>query len=415
VFWYVEGHDVILDRKQDPLGLDGFWPCPEPLVANLTTTKFIPRPDFVLAQDLYDEIDSVSARITLLERAIAVRGVYDETSEEVKRVLSEAIQNEMIPMKNFSLFKEKGGFKGVIDFLPLEMIVGALTSLREYRVELQSLLYQVTGMSDIMRGQATSSGTTATEQAIKAKFASMRVQALQDEFARFASDLQKLKAEVISKHYDPETILEASNAQYMMGDDPQIALQAVGLVKSKFYEYRVEVKPEAISLQDMAAVKQERGEFLMSVATFLQSAAPILQAAPWATQGLLGILQWSMAGFRGGSSVEGVLDQMVLQAKQAQQQALVAPPPPDPQMEIAKVKAAAEQQKAQMDIVGKQVDLQSHVLKARTDAASALHQHALDREKLGMEAQQAQREHEMTLQQMEAKMRADAAKPEAKP
>jgi hypothetical protein len=84
-------------------------------------------------------------------------------------------------------------------------------------------------------------------------------------------------------------------------------------------------------------------------------------------------------------------------------------------MEIAKVKAAAEQQKAQMDIVGKQVDLQSHVLKARTDAASALHQHALDREKLGMEAQQAQREHEMTLQQMEAKMRADAAKPEAKP
>jgi hypothetical protein len=321
----------------------------------------------------------------------------------------------MIPMKNFSLFKEKGGFKGVIDFLPLEMIVGALTALREYRVELQSLLYQVTGMSDIMRGQATKGDTTATEQAIKAKFASMRVQALQDEFARFASDLQKLKAEVISKHYDPETILEASNAQYMMGDDPQIAQQAVGLVKSKFYEYRVEVKPEAISLQDMAAVKQERGEFLMSVATFLQSAAPILQAAPWATQGLLGILQWSMAGFRGGSSVEGVLDQMVLQAKQAQQQALMAPPPPDPQMEIAKVKAAAEQQKAQMDIVGKQVDLQSHVLKARTDAASALHQHALDREKLGMEAQQAQQDHEMTMQQMEAKMRADAAKPEAKP
>jgi hypothetical protein len=216
---------------------------------------------------------------------------------------------------------------------------------------------------------------------------------------------------VISKHYDARTILEASNAQYMMGNDPQIAMQAVGLIKSKFYEYRVEVKPEAISLQDMAAVKQERGEFLMSIATFLQSATPILQAAPWATQGLLGMLQWAMAGFRGGSTIEGVLDQMVIQANQAQQQAMMAPPPPNPQLEVAQTKAQAEQQKAQMDIVGKQVDLQGHIMKARTDAVLAAHQHGLDAARLAMEAKQAEKDHEMTMQQMEAKMRADAMKP----
>ena len=415
VFWWVDGHYEILDRKPDPLGLEGFWPCPEPLVANLTTTKFIPRADFVLAQDVYDEIDSVSTRITLLERAIAVRGVYDKNSDEVKRVLSEAIQNEMIPMDNFSLFKERGGFKGVIDFLPLDMIVGALDMLRQYRSELEALLFQVTGMSDIMRGQATGNGTTATEQAIKAKFASMRVQALQDEFARFASDLQRLKAEVISKLYSPETILQASNSQNMTANDAQIAMEAVGLLKSKFYEYRVEVKPEAISLQDMAAVKQERSEFLMAIATFLQSAAPIIQAAPWATQGLLGMLQWAMAGFRGGSTVEGVLDQMVIQAKQDQMQKQMVPPPPDPQLQIAQVKAGAEQQKAQMDIAGKMVDLKANIAKTQAGMVQAAHKHRLEVAKTAMEGAQAERDHEMTMQQMEAKMRADAAKPEAKP
>ena len=46
-----------------------------------------------------------------------------------------------------------------------------------------------------MRGQS-SQQTTATEQAIKARFASVRVQSLQDEFARFCSDTQKIKAEM---------------------------------------------------------------------------------------------------------------------------------------------------------------------------------------------------------------------------
>ena len=78
-----------------------------------------------------------------------------------------------------------------------------------FLAELMNLLFQVTGMSDIMRGQSTA-GATATEQALKAKFASTRVQEFQNEFARFASDTQRIKAEIISKHFDPQTIAERS-------------------------------------------------------------------------------------------------------------------------------------------------------------------------------------------------------------
>lgn len=388
VFWWVSGAPGVLEVQDDPLELAGFWPFPRPMAANTTTAKWMPTPDFTLAQDLYDEIDSVSTRITLLERAVAVRGVYDQTSTEVKRILSEAVSNDMIPAENFALFKDKGGLAGVVDWLPLEMVVGALDKLREYRGELITLLYQVTGMSDIMRGQS-SGATTATEQAIKAKFASVRVQSFQDEFARFASDTQKIKAEVISKFFDPQTIAERANVQGMIGVDPGVAQQAISLVKSRLMAYRVEVKPEQVAMADYAAIKEERSAFLMAVATFLQSSAPLMQAAPWSGPYLLQMLQWAMAGFRDGASVEGVLDQMVLTA----QRALAAPPPPpqpDPAMQTAMVKAQAEQ------------------FKAKADVQQTILDHQVKKAELGMQMQKAQMDHSMTMQRAEVKMREDA-------
>lgn len=402
VYWWVKGYPQILDVKDDPLGLDGFFPCPRPLIANVTTTKFIPRADYVLAQDLYDEIDLVSTRITLLERAIAVRGVYDKASPEIRRVLSEAAQNDLIPVDGFEAFKEKGGLAGVVDWLPLEPIVGALQVLRDYRTELMQLLFQVTGMSDIMRGQSTA-GATATEQSIKAKFASVRVQRLQNDFARFASDVQAIKAEIISKHFDPQTIVDRSNIQYMMGADVQTAQEAIRLIKSDFYQYRIEVKPESVSMADMAAIKQERSEFLMAISQFFQSSLPVGQAAPWTMPYLLQMLQWVIAGFRGGSTIEGVMDQMVLAANQAAQQAAQQPPQPDPEMVKMQAQMQMEQQKGQIDIVGKMADLKFKGQSAMMDLQKK-------RMELALKAKEASLDHEVNVRKMEGEIQRDAIK-----
>jgi hypothetical protein len=380
VFWWVEGCPYTLDDKEDTLELEGFWPIPRPMFANLTTKKLIPTPDFTLAQDLYDEVDYVSTRITLLERAIAARGVYDKNSDEIKRLLNEAMENDLIPVDGFAMFKEKGGLANVVDWLPLEAFVNALQVLRDYRTELMSLLFQVTGMSDIMRGQA-SSGATATEQALKAKFASTRVQEFQNEFARFASDTQRIKAEIISKHFDPETIAQRSNVQYMTGTDPQLAVQAIQMIKSDIVQYRVEVKPESVAMADMAAVKQERSEFLLAVAQFLQSSAPITQGAPMMAPFLLQMLQWAIAGFRGGATIEGVLDQMVTQAQQAVMQAANQPPPPDPEVEKAKMEMAISQQQAQMDMQIKQVELKMREQEIQMDLMAKAFQLKIDQQK----------------------------------
>jgi ABC-type amino acid transport substrate-binding protein len=48
----------------------------------------------------------------------------------------------------------------------------------------------------------------------------------------------------------------------MPGMTPDLAQAAVQMIKDDIDQYRVAVKPEAISMQDYAAIKQERSEIL---------------------------------------------------------------------------------------------------------------------------------------------------------
>jgi hypothetical protein len=358
VYWYVEGYPNILDVKDDPLGLGGFFPCPRPMLANLTTSELMPRPDFVLAQDLYDEVDLVRTRITLLERAIRVTGVYDKANGSVRRLLEESGENELYPVDNWAMFAEKGGLRGSVDYLPLEQIVAALTSLRDYSSELMDLLYQVTGMADIMRGQATVAGSSATEQAIKAKFGSVRVQAMQDDFARFASEALSLKAEIISRHFDVATIIKGANIQ-RTSPDAALMAPALELIKSEDMPFRVEVKPEAVSLTDFGALKSERMELLMGLSSFMQATAPLAQSMPSATPFLLRMLQWAIAGFKGSSEIEGVMDGAISQAEKAAQQPQQAVQP-DPRM-------LTQQMKGQQDLAKVNAELQADLMRTQAE------------------------------------------------
>jgi len=346
VRWLCEGYAEILDTKPDTLKLAGFFPCPRPLLANVTTTALIPLPDYVIAQDQYRELDEVTTRISALQEAVQVRGIYDEGSEAIGQLVT-GTGTQLIPVKNWALHAEKGGAKGQIDWMPLDMIVSTLRELEAYRDGLIAQLYQVTGLSDIVRGQAQA-GATATEQSIKAKFASVRLQALQDEVSRFASDAQRIRAEIVVAQFDDQTILDRAN--YAGGNDQQLVPQALQLLREKFAGYRIEIKPENINLADMATLKNERMEFLT---TLLQGAEAMTKVPPPMALALAETMQWALASFKGSSQIEGTFDRMVTEMQQAAQ-APKGPPRPDPKMQAQMAKAQGDQQKiaakAQADI-----------------------------------------------------------------
>jgi hypothetical protein len=355
VIWFSSGCDLLLDVKDDTLTLEQFFPCPPFLIANATTALYRPTPDFVLAQDLYNSIDELQTRIAKITEAVKVVGVYDSSAEGVQRMLKEGVENDLIPVDDWALFAESGGLKGKIDWLPLQDVAATLGNLQQLRDEQIRLLQQITGMSDVMQGQLNSPYEGVGQSQIKAQFGSVRVQALQDQFAQFASDLLQLKLEVISKHFDPETIAHHSTMQY--SEDAAFLQPAIELLKQPLEaNIRIKVRPETVAMVDYARLKVERTEFLTAMATFLQSASPMLEREPDSMPYLLKMLQWTMAGFKGSQEIEGVLDQAIAASMQKIQQQQGQPQQPDPEqikqqgeMEKIQAKAQADQQMRQID------------------------------------------------------------------
>jgi len=349
VFWWSKGFERILDKKKDPLKLYGFWPVPEPMLANCVSNLLLPQPDFAIAQDLYNEIDELETRIGIITTAVRVVGVYDEANDGVKRMLEEGFENDLIPMKNWAQFAEKGGMDGQVDWLPIQDIVQALEKLVQQRSDAMALLYEVTGMSDIIRGASGPARESATAAEGKKTFASIRIQALQEDFARFASDLMTLKAEIICKHFEPKTILKDSNIQRTPdGQDQELVQSAMALLKEpEEAAWRIEVRPESVAMVDYDKMRQERGEFITSVSTFMQSAAPLVQMDPNATPTLVELLKWAVAGFKGSREIEGTLDRAIEAMQKAQEQEQAQP---DDEPSEAELEMQRSQQEHQQDM-----------------------------------------------------------------
>lgn len=381
IHWYCPSYDKLIESKSDFLGLAGFYPCPPLFLANCTTSHYIPRSDFHIAQDLYNEIDQLQTRISIITQAVKVVGLYDSGTEEIGRMFNEGMDNDLIPVEKWAMFSEKGGIDGVIDWFPVKDVVESLAKLREVRDETIGLLQQVTGMADFMRGQLSGQYEGVGQTQMKANFGSTRIQALQDEFAKFASDLLQIKAEVICRHYEPERISALADVQSMNEQDPKIILQAIQLLKNfSSARLRVEVKAESMAMVDFAAKQAERTEFLTALATFMQSASPLMEAVPGATPYLLQLLQWGLAGFKGSKDIEGVLDKAIDEASQQGQN-----DKPDPEkvkgemaMQLQQMKhqqaMQLEQLKTQNKQAEMQADLQADIAKIQADMQADIEQ-----------------------------------------
>lgn len=392
VHYYVEGYGKTLTHKDnptggDPLGLEEFWPFAAPLIANDTTLAYLPTPDFAIAQDLYDEADELTNRIRNIVKSIKVVGVYDRANNGIKRLLSEACENELIPIDNWANFVQKGGLKGAFDLMPLDGLMQVVVALVQQRNTVIELSYQITGMGDVVRGQQQQA-ETATTSAIKARFASVRLQDFQKEFARYATDLQRIRKEIIAKHYSVQTIIQRSNIlQTDDGKDPIRVQRAAQLIKDRHLDFRVVVKPEQVALQDFAALKQQRGEVLQALGAYFQSMMPFIQfaapAGPEAIQSAVAFVlktaQWMIAGLPGASGVESAFDEFTNAVEKISTKAAASPPqprPPDPALQTAQVKAGAETTKAQLGVVQAVVDAKAHAEKTALDVAKARMEHA---------------------------------------
>lgn len=403
--WYVKGYSQFLDVEDNMLGIKEFLPTPRPFAENITTTKFIPRPDYALHKHLYAEIDELETRIAFLTRACKAVGVYDSTAKEMARILQESTENEMIPIDNFAMFTQQGGLKGVMEWIPTESLARAL----EICVQQQQLrinqLFQVTGMSDIVRGQATDTGATATEQKIKAQFASTRIQSVQERFAEYVTDLMNIKVSLIRKHYDPETIIKLSNI--MATPDKDLVPQAIALIKDpEQFNIRVAIRSESMAQENLASIREERTALIQGMAQFFGMVQPYAQGMPESMPFFMKLLQFSIAGFKGANQMEGVIDQTIESINKSLEAKKQQPPQPTPEQEKVQGQLKIEQMKAQADMQGKQVDAQLDGQKMQMDMQMAQQEFRLEMQKMQAELQMDREKHQLEMQKLQAQIQA---------
>lgn len=214
VIWIADGHkDEALDEADDPLKLQDFFPCPKPLYGTTTTDSLVPVPDYDEYRAQAEEIDLLTERIRILTKALKVAGAYagDETSR-LQQIFT-APDNILVPVDNWAMFAEKGGVSGLISWLPIAEVASAIDALSRIRDQSKRDLFEVTGISDIVRGQGQAS-ETATAQSIKGQFAGMRLEDRQANMGRFARDTVQIVAEIIAEHFSPETLWDISGWEY---------------------------------------------------------------------------------------------------------------------------------------------------------------------------------------------------------
>lgn len=219
VFWVAESYEFLCDRKDDPLQLENFFPCPRPIYANPTTGTLIPVPDYLEYQDQAIQIDELTQRIAMLSKACKVAGVYNAQAKDIQRLLDESVENELIPVDDWAAFAQDGGVSGAISLLPLKEIIGVLNELMQVKDKLILEMDRLTGITDIMRG-TTDARETLGGQRIKTNSAGTRLQRRQNEVARFARDTVRIIADVMSQHFSPQSLIEVSGALYEEGLGP---------------------------------------------------------------------------------------------------------------------------------------------------------------------------------------------------
>ena len=154
VYWVTEGVETFLDESVPFLKLDGFYPCPRPAYGTIKRRSLIPVPDYVRYEQTLEQINDITRRIHGLLDWIRVKGLIPAGGDVSTAVETALNQNDddvlLIPVPGAALMSGAGQF---VQFLPLQEFAATVTGLIEARRELIQNFYELSGISDIMRGR----------------------------------------------------------------------------------------------------------------------------------------------------------------------------------------------------------------------------------------------------------------------
>lgn len=415
VVWVTEGVEVLLDDDAPHLTLEGFFPCPKPAYGTTQRNSLVPVPDYVQYKDQLEEINELTRRISALAESVKVKGFYPAGASDIGDAIEAAIKSLdnrqiLVPVSNWAAFGDLGTSEPII-WLPIEIIGNVIVQLVNLRRQLIQDVYEITGLSDIMRGQTDASETLGAQE-LKSQYGSVRIRDRQDEMVRVALDLTRISCEIMAENFQKKTLLEMSQLdiaeeadikkqvsalekqikgieaqikeaqsdpeiQAQVKAKPEIAQkvmqQAQGQIEQLAQQIKVlnetvtieqvmdllreqRVRPFTLDIEtdstitpDENAQKKRAVEFTTAVGGILNQAVPAIKAVPQIAPLMAETLKYVASQFRAGRQLDAAIDEFAEQMKQ-----IASQPQPNPEADAANKQAEADMQAKAMDAKLKQ-------------------------------------------------------------
>lgn len=414
--WMAEGEKRFIESGPPPINFRNGFPCPMPAYATRSSKELIPKPDYRYYKSQAQEINDLTEKIHRLTEWLQVKGFVPNSPSTVADPIEEALRDKgnkelFVPVDSWQDFAERGGAGKLIDWLPIQHIVTALQAAIQAREQLVHDVFQITGISDILRGDTDPNETLGAQQ-LKAQTGTRRLRNTRDEIARFCRDVAALMAEVIAEKFEPQSIAEITGYTYqptpempqqallppgggvlplnpaqmggnvvpMPGVNPMMLQQAamspdmndsdpelsfddrvISLLRNdKMRTFRIDIETDSTIQADEQLEKQTRAEFLNVVGTYLERAAKLVAEAPPMAEVVRDLMLFVVRGYHAGRGLEETIERAFSQAMKQIQQAQ-ANPQPSPEIIKAQAQIAATNAKTQAEIQRANVKTQAEL------------------------------------------------------
>jgi hypothetical protein len=457
IFLSAVSPDAPLRHISDPLKLTSFFPIPKPLNFMRKITTLIPTPLYVQYQAQAAELNEITRRLKAIIKAIKFRGAYNAAVEGIEKILT-AEDNELVPVENVQSMPDGTAMDKLLWTVPTQELATTAQSLYQQREQVKQVIYEITGVSDILRGASVAS-ETATAQNIKNQWGTLRLKRMQKEVQRYVRDALEIMLEIATAKFEIQTMQQMTGLPFFTKEQKQQAMlvkqqfdqqvqaaQAAGqpppqmpeippeimqamqsptwediqtvMQNDVIFHYKVDIETNSTIDAEAAQDKQDIAELMNAISQFLNGVAPLVQQGAMSIDVAKGMLLIICRRFNFGTQIEDAINQMKApepqkdpaadaKAQQAQQEAQLAAAEAKAKMEQMQLDGQLQQQKFENE---KQLMMLEHQNKIE-ELQMQRQKMALDMQAMQMKAALAETTHQQKMEAAKAKPKEPASAP----
>lgn len=401
--------DWLKPPVDDPFGLRGFWPFPKPLNFMQRLSTLVPTLLYTMYKEQSEELNRITLRIQKLIVALKIRGAYDSSVSQLGEIL-QADDNEMKPIEDAAvLYAQNGNIERAIWLMPIDKLVGVLQQLYTQRQQIKQIIFEITGLADIMRGSTQASETLGAQE-IKNQWGTLRLKRSQKLVQRYVRDCLRIMGELAVTKLQPERIRAMTQSDLPSARDKQLAQmqlqqqqmmavqtgqqppqpdpdllaklqmpsfeEALAVLKDDLTRsFKIDIETNSTIDAEATEDKQDITDALTALGQTLSSIGPLVQQQILPFEAAKALMLTVCRKFKFGTEIEDQIN------------AMKAPPPPQPEGDKGPAGPSPEQVQA---------ETQAAVMKSQAET-----------QKLQMQMEADRKEHEYKMAEMERKAQLD--------